>query len=498
MTEQVKKTRSEIVQKFCRTILWIDDDVHLCDGVNSGVDALPTLFKDKLVEFEGNGLLCHLKGFPKVLAGEKSDPYAKAKTAEDAIKSCVALAQQADVVIIDWKLGDADSSQHAQKIISQLLGPDKGFRIIVVLSQDAPADSAFQGLDESFKAMPGDGGRWQNGSGQFLLSLRKDHFKDHNLFDSISEALLAAYPDYLHLTAMEMTGRIKELTPRWFSALPKNVDVGMQIERSALLRSPNTKGHWREDLQECVLSNLVEDLQTIVVSTPLEALHEDVLLPSNTAGEKWEEWISSEDVTVNNRLQYIRDCIKDTPSARLSSSQYKQVSEARKDARAAEIVASIEAYTEFCETVSCDKTLIPKVCPGVVYSGLIGEANDIAVCVSAGCDCARPSSLLFLKGSRLDEKEVGELKVPDYGKLKDCGSKTVLRFDKNVYVFYHEASSIFPKKCEELREPARVVGLFRRDIVNRLVSRYMAHIRRVGVNQPAISRLLRDEVDDEE
>lgn len=497
MTEQVKKTRSEIVQRFCRTILWIDDDIHICDDVKNSVEALPTLFKNKLVEFEGNGLLCHLKGFPKVLAGNKSDPYAKAAAAKDAITTCVDLAQQADVVIIDWKLGDADSSQHAQEIISQLLGPDKGFRVIVVLSQDAPADSAFKGLDESFKAMPEDGCRWQNESGQFLLSFRKEQFKDHNLFESISEALLAAYPDYLHLAAMEMTGRIKELTPRWFSSLPTNVDAGMLIERSALLRSPNTKEHWREDLQECVLSNLVEDLQTIVVSTPFNALREDVLLPSNTAGEKWEERISSEDVTVNNRLQFVRDCIKDTPSARLSGSQYKQVSDARNDARAAEIVRSIEAYTEFCEMVSCDKELIPKVCPGVVYSGLSEGANDIAVCISAGCDCTRPSSLLFLTGSRLDEKEVGELKVPDYGKLKDCGSKTVLRFDKNVYIFYHDASSIFTRKYEEL-DPARVVGLLRRDIVNRLASRYMAHIRRVGVNQPTVSRLLRDEVDDDE
>lgn len=498
MTEQVENMRSEIVQKFCRTILWIDDDIHLCNDVKNGVDALPTLFKNKLVEFEGNGLLCHLKGFPKVLAGKKSDPYAKAKTAEDAVKSCVVLAQQADVVIIDWKLGDTDSSQHAQKIISQLLGPDKGFRVIVVLSKDAPEDSAFKGLDESFESMSGDGSRWKNGSGQFILSLRKDQFKEHNLFDSISEALLAAYPDYLHLAAMEMTGRIKELTPRWFSALPKSVDIGMLIERSALLLSRKTKEHWREDLQECVLSNLVEDLQTIVMSTPFKSLHEDVLLPSNTAGKKWEERISSDNVIVNNRLQFIRNCIKDTPSARLSGSQYKQISEARKDACAAEIVESIEAYTEFCETVSCDKKLIPKVCPGVVYGGLSGEPKDIAVCVSAGCDCARPSSLLFLKGSRLDEKEVDELKVPDYGRLKDCGSKTVLRFDKNVYVFNHDASSMFSKKCEDLMEPARVIGLFRRDIVNRLVSRYMAHIRRVGVNQPAISRLLRDEVADDE
>ena len=64
MTQEVAKTRAEIVRKFCRTVLWIDDDIHLHDGENSGVDPLPKLFRDKLVEFEGNGLLCHLKEFP--------------------------------------------------------------------------------------------------------------------------------------------------------------------------------------------------------------------------------------------------------------------------------------------------------------------------------------------------------------------------------------------------------------------------------------------------
>ena len=491
MDDEVKKLRNQIIHKFCRTILWVDDEIDLQGGLGS---AKP-LFRAKFNEFTNAGLLCHLKEFPPVGVGK--DKYISEKVVAKAIDDSILLAHQADVVIIDWELGDGTTSIHAQKIVKSLLGADKGFRFVVVLSKKELPNTVFADLGGKFESVGDSGDLLVNKTGQFLLSLCKSNFSDTNLFDRISEALLDAYPDYLHLAAMEMTGRIKELTPRWFSSLPTNVDAGMLIERSALLRSPNTKEHWREDLQECVLSNLVEDLQTIVVSTPFNALREDVLLPSNTAGEKWEERISSEDVTVNNRLQFVRDCIKDTPSARLSGSQYKQVSDARNDARAAEIVRSIEAYTEFCEMVSCDKELIPKVCPGVVYSGLSEGANDIAVCISAGCDCARPSSLLFLTGSRLDEKEVGELKVPDYGKLKDCGSKTVLRFDKNVYIFYHDASSIFTRKYEEL-DPARVVGLFRRDIVNRLASRYMAHIRRVGVNQPTVSRLLREEVDDDE
>lgn len=486
MTEQVKKTRSEIVQKFCRTILWIDDDIHLCDGVKNGVDALPTLFRDKLVEFEGNGLLCHLKGFPKVLAGKKSDPYAKAKTAEDAIKSCVALAQQADVVMIDWKLGDADSSQHAQKIISQLLGPDKGFRIIVVLSQDAPADSAFQGLDESFKAMPGDGSRWQNGSGQFLLSLRKNQFTDHNLFDSISEALLDAYPDYLHLAALEIAGRIKDVVPQWFTAITPKADMGVLLERGNTMKDDDK---WCENLQECITSNLMDDLSTVVLKPGFSSLSADVLKPSNNPLLRFPECEGD----VKNVLSGLKACVRDESPVEFSMRDYKKLFSFQADKDIQGIVQGIESFTEFCERRSCMPKNADPV-PGAVYTELTEEHCKIAVCVSGGCDCLRSSSLMFLIG-----KELTGCDVPWYEAKDDetyRGGKTILRFAGKAYVFCGQASSMISMPIETVRAK-KPIGIFRHDILNRLVSRYMYQIRRVAVNQPMLSRSLRGEKKDE-
>ena len=487
MTEQVENMRSEIVQKFCRTILWIDDDIHHCDDMKNGVDALPTLFKNKLVEFEGNGLLCHLKGFPKELAGKKSDAYVKAKTAEDAIKSCVALARQADVVIIDWKLGDTDSSQHAQKIICQLLGPDKGFRVIVVLSKDAPEDSAFKGLDESFEAMSGDGSQWKNGSGQFILSLRKDQFKEHNLFGSISEALLVAYPDYLHLAALEIAGRIKDVVPQWFASITPKADMGVLLERGNTMKDDDK---WCENLQECVTSNLMDDLGTVVLKPGFSSLSAEMLKPSNNPLLRFPE----REGEVKNVLSGLKACIRDERPVEFSARDYRKLfSFSKKDKDIQEIVQGIESFTEFCERRSCMPKNADPV-PGAVYAELTEEHGNIAVCVSGGCDCLRSSSLLFLIGKELTGCEVPWYEAKDAEAYR--GGKTILRFGGNAYVFCGQASSMISMPIGTVRTK-KPVGIFRHDILNRLISRYMYQIRRVAVNQPTLSRSLRGEKKDE-
>ena len=70
--------RNKIIHKFCRTILWVDDEIDLLGGLGGE----NPLFRDKFDEFTREGLLCHLKGFPPV--GEGSDPYFKDPVLENA------------------------------------------------------------------------------------------------------------------------------------------------------------------------------------------------------------------------------------------------------------------------------------------------------------------------------------------------------------------------------------------------------------------------------
>ena len=489
MTEDAKKIRINIIKKFCRTILWIDDDIHLDKGL--AFDGTDILFKNKYDEFTKSSLLCHMMGFPEIRPG--SDPYASSSEVDEALRSSVSLALQSDIVIVDWMLGTTDSSDYAKKIVKTVVGKDKGFRFIVVLSNKAPEDSEFCQIDSSFKCNSAN--LWENTSGQFLLSLRKDEFRVADLFEALCNALLNVYPDYLHLAAVEIAGRIKDLVPQWFSALPSKTDMGILTERANLMCMSNTKETWRNDIQECVVTNLLEDLTTIILDKPLDALGEKILCPSNVASGCLSDLSgTSVSADVKSVLNQVKPCFEDEPSSNLKPNQYKQLSKHRDILSISNFLKEIEAYTEFCETKSINGS---NICPGVVYSGIFSGSDDIAVCISAACDCVRADSLLFLRGTRMKSVEASD--IPDYDQLgREPGGKTVLRFQGQAYIFRHEANSLTAKSRVELVSPIKSIGTFRSDILNRLVSRFMSHLRRVGVNQPSLSRKLRKEVSSDE
>ena len=484
MDEHVKEARKEIIRKFCRTILWIDDEIHIGEtlsGSDSG-DKTPKLFVDKLSEFEQNGLLCHLKGFPQSTG--KDDFYDN--SADGVSHQCVKLARQSDVVIIDWMLGSVDSSDHAEKIVKELLGRDKGFRFIVILSKNAPSDTAYTDLDCSFKAISDTGCLWRNDFGQFLLSLRKDEFASANLFDTICDAFADAYPDYLHLAAIEITGRIRDAVPQWFAAITSNADLGILVERGNTMTED---GQWRDDLQDCIASNLMDDLGTVVLSPEFASLSDDMLKPSNNPLVKFPE----RDGDLKNGLDSLKACVKDEKPDKLSVKNYKKLFPGRSDSEIKLLVEGIESFTEFCERRSC----LPAggaPTPGSVYVDMVEDAGDIAVCISGGCDCVRSQSLMFLVGKELTGKSEPWYAVKADKSYK--GGKTILRFGGKAYVFCAQASSILWRSRTEVCEK-KPVGTFRHDILNRLVSRFMYQIRRVAVNQPTISRNLREEKGDE-
>ena len=483
MDEKVKKLRNQIIHKFCRTILWVDDEIDLQNGLGS---AKP-LFRAKFDEFTDAGLLCHLKEFPP--AGEGKDSFVPAEIVAKAIDDSIRLAHQADIVVIDWELGNGTTSIHAQKIVKAILGNDKGFRFVVILSKKDLPNTAFADLGDPFESVGDSGDLLVNKTGQFLLSLHKNDFADTNLFDRISEAMFLAYPDYLHLAALEVAGRIKELSPTWLSSIPANADTGILVERGNTITDPA----WNADMQECIATNLIEDLETVVLSTKLDSLGEDVLMPSNRLTEDALSGFSMQDEGVKNAVLSLGKCLQDDNPQRLPKSSYEKLSENRNDSKIATVVGEIEAYTEFCEKRSGSDLVGKRICPGAIYEGLSGVANEVAVCITAGCDCLRSPSLLFLVGQPMPEIDMDGKKVPNYKALRnEKGGKTVLRIKGKSYIFHGAADAVLVKPREAL-EHCKVLGVVRQDLLNRLVSRFMSQTQRFAVNQPYLVRKLREE-----
>ena len=485
MSEEVKTIRNNIVRKFCRTVLWIDDEIHLDQGFAD--EGASSLFKNKYDEFTKSGLLCHMMGFPETRSD--TDPYASKPDVDEALHSCVLLALQSDIIIVDWMLGTIDSSDYAQKIVKEIVGKDKGFRFIVVLSKEEPADYAFTSIDSSFKC-DGSDSLWKNESGQFLLSLRKDGFRDRDLFDNICQALSAAYPDYLHLAALEIAGRIKDITPRWLSNIPLGADIGVLVERG---NTYDDAGSWNDEIQECIAINLLEDLSCAVRVKKFNTLNSESLKPSNSVYYKKLTTFNSSDNNLKQAIDALKKCVKDDSPNRLTKVNYETMSGYRGDGDVMSFVESIEAFAEFCETRSARDWSGYRPCPGAAYAGLVDNSPAIAICITSGCDCLHADTLLFLIGEPMPSTKPNEVVIPNYKELRSIkGGKTVLRINGVSYVFKSSADSVLTKKRSDI-ETLQVQAIVRQDALNRLIGRYMSHTQRYGINQPDIVRDLRGE-----
>lgn len=482
MTEDVKKIRNDIIKKFCRTILWIDDEINLDRGL--AAEGAKPLFKNKYDEFTKASLLCHMMGFPATICDP--DPYQS--RVDEVLSSCVSIALQSDIVIVDWMLGTTDSSEFAKKIVEGIVGKDKGFRFIVVLSNKAPAESEFTKIDPSFHVH--NDNLWKNESGQFLQSLRKDEFEDNDLLGNIYQALATAYPDYLHLAALEIAGRIKDLTPRWLSDIPFCTDIGVLVERGNTFDGAS----WNDEIQECITTNLLEDLSCAVRVEKFGTLNAEALKPSNSAEyEKVAAINPSGCDDFNQAISAFKECVKDDSPKSFSKGFYEKISDSRGNGDAKIIVESIETFAEFCEKRSRRDWQRHGPCPGAVYFGLVDKSPAIAVCITSGCDCLRAETLLFLIGEPMPSKNLSGVTIPNYKELRNTkGGKTVLRINGVSYVFKSSAESVLTKKRSDI-ETAQVRAIVRQDALNRLIGRYMSHTQRFGVNQPDIVRKLRDE-----
>ncbi len=495
MEDKVKEIRKDIIRKFCRTVLWIDDEIRIWMKPDEKAN-MPDLFQNKVAEFEASGLLCHLKGFPSALEG--TDPYADDISISTTIDTCVSLAQQSDILIIDWMLGSPNSSKHAKSIIRRLLEPTNGFKFIVILSQADVISSSIKKLDETLKQIEERTDLFQNKSGQFILTLRKSDFDTENLFNAICKAIFSAYPDYLHLAAMEIAGRIKECVPKWLSAVPLHTDLGVLVERgSTMYHKKNEElvlnDCWNVDLQECLTRNLVEDLEAVVLSNELNSLRPDVLKPSNRVPEPYalEREDGIED-SVNNGIKALKDCLSEEKCSEFNDKQFKNLSLGVYNKRVKELVEEIDAFSEFCDKRSGYDVSGARPCPGAVFKGLMDNKGEaLFVCISAACDCIRSESLLFLKGEPMERRKNKDITIPDYDSLNRFkGGKTILCINGSPYVFRSVAHSVLSKPRNECAS-LDVVGVVRMGALNRLISRFVSQTQRYGVNQPSLVRKLR-------
>lgn len=500
---QPEDLRKNIARQFCKTVLWVDDQiVSLTNGNGSDVikclkDARYTKKRLEIVKkiddsqyfqkgvdsFANEGVICQLFSFPQS-EPTGDDPYSD----PEPLAHCKLLAKQADVLIVDWYLGSSDDAGNAKSIINELLKLDSGTRFIFVLSQK-PTEADTQVVAE----WPGmlskaDGSDWYSTEdGQFVCVLAKRDFVEEpgQLVTKVFDCLSQTYPDYLHWAALEISGRIKEYTPKWLSALPAGTDWGILAER---------KYDQESDTRHAIFENLMEDLKFAVDCSTIRIVSRDVLddkeHPLNC---KYKEQAQSLDDIVD---QGQKEAAKRLFPFSTTGAQSKKIKEDTDKIAALEssnptiknFICGVNVFGGFCETVSTNSAPENKVRRGAVYHE--SKPLHIWICISQSCDCHRADNLLFVRAVK-NTSLVADGK-PRQAKQGD----TFIQFKGDEYVIsasIPDSLKTYPVTLERQIHGLTLVGFVRESILSRIAARYWGHATRVGVNQPVLLRAKRKE-----
>ncbi len=499
---QPEDLRKSIARQFCQTVLWIDDQiVSLTDGnVRDAIKCLTDVkhkkirdgivkkiedglyFKNGVESFTDAGVICQLFSFPQLdPAGQDhySDP--------EPLSQCKSLAKQADVLIVDWYLGSSNDAGNAKSIINELLKPESGTRFIFVLSKQPTEADAQVNTEWAGKMTKPAGSEWyKTGDGQFVCVLAKNDFVavPAQLVDKVFDCLAQTYPDYLHWAALEISGRIKESTPKWLSALPAGTDWGILAER---------KYEQESDTRHAIFENLMEDLKFSVECSTIRIVSRDVLDDKeHPLNSKYKEQAQSLDVIIDpgqkDAAKRLFPFSTGDKSKKIKEDTDKIASLEMSNQTIKEFVDGINVFGCFCETVSTSSVLENKVRRGAVYHER--EPSHIWICMAQSCDCLRAENLLFVKAVK--NSSLGANGNPRQPKQGD----TFILFKGDEYVIsasIPESLKTYTVTPERQIVGLALVGFVRESILSRIAARYWGHATRVGVNQPALLRAKRRE-----
>ncbi|MDR1498508.1 MAG: hypothetical protein LBS59_08950 [Puniceicoccales bacterium] len=478
--QQTEDLRKKIARRFCRVVLWIDDEINPTSPPNAMAGDANFPFQNACDDFAKNGVICQLRNFPQTTGS--SDPYAPDS---DVVSECKYLAKQSDVLIMDWCLGSSDSAENAKAIIGGLLNTEAGTRFIFILSKDsAKADSqaSAEWSDKMTKSQDSDW--YSTGNGQFVCILNKDEFsKNPQLADRVFDCLTKTYPDYLHWAALEISGKIKESTPKWLAALPLGTDWGILSER---------KHDPESDTRHVIFENLMEDLRFAVDCASVGIVSREVLddaaHPFNT---QYRPRIAElEQITEAQKKKAAKQLFPFSGEAKSTNvkKDLEKIISLTAPAVVPAFIKSVNSFGGFCETVSAALSEGTNIKRGAVYREDVPTLH-IWICISQSCDCLRADNLLFIKAvsnnSLLDND--GHPRQPKQG-------DTFIQFQGKEYVIsasISESLKIYPVTTTKQIEGMTLQGFVRESILTRIAARYWGHATRVGVNQPALLRAKR-------
>jgi hypothetical protein len=458
MTNKIETLRQKIARNYCRSILWVDDEIRLRGDYpdpNYNI-RYRNFFLPVATALQAEGVLCQLQP-----VSPTEDPDSE----PEELAVVKQLSKVADAVLLDWHLA-GDDARHSTNIIRHLL-EESETRFILILTQHSNALAEFK--SEFNENLADSGGILHLGMGKHVAILSKptetpQAFASH-ILAAIVGLMTAAYSDYVHWAALEIAGGIKKYTPKWLESLPRGMDWALLSEYC----------HSKEATAELILENLLEDLAHCIPPNGLESTQLE-----NCKGDDWGgleermnrfDGIEDDSVLSLLKLEETPPDIKNGLPVIFEESQHEIL---------VEFIKSQSEFTTFCENISSGCANNAVIFPGSVFKkrAATGCSREIFVCVSQACDCIRAKELMFIRGKRQ--------------KLTKLGS-TIVEFQGNRYRFDAEGKNLQVIKIENIEgrrtpENFEKIGQLRSAITRRLSSRFWNYATRSAVNHSAFTR----------
>jgi CheY-like chemotaxis protein len=476
------KIRREVMRKYLRTLVWIDDQIHP-DKTDPIGDEFRSFFYPTAQELQRKELLVHLHPYAADTSSDENDIFSdESKSLESAVR----LAKKADVIILDWHLG-RDDPKNSIELLNKLKD-EPAIRYIIVLSRYAERFEKEMEAGKMLDDEPGSsakshaflniGDAWANDQGTHIIVMPKPDKKTYSAVtfsDSVIEAIYnlmaKANSDYLHWAAIEIAAKLRHSVPMWIQGIPRETDAAVLSE----MLSENTEA------RTFIPEHLLEDLSHLAKLNVLDSL--------NSKNCKPEDW------TNNPHISDSSSCGSETESHYNFVSLNSSISGISEDAivkmrvdsesgACSNFIKSQEQFAQFCESISRHIDQSPSF--GAVYEQSKkaegGEKPKIFICISQECDCLRGFNLLFLKGKESKPGSSGP-------------GATKLLFQGKEYEFTARPEDIKSYKVDSKRSIKELnkVGQLRDATARRILSRFWNHLSRAAVNLPTFARIERAE-----
>jgi len=457
---KIEALRIEIARNYCRSILWVDDEIRFPGKYSEPAlfEPFTNLFLPIAEFFQRQGVLCQLQpvSLPDTTVDVDAEPQ--------ELVVVKRLAEVADIVILDWHLADDESPKHSISVINHLL-EQRETRLIVILTKESRVISEFKKEFGQFH-FTGDIASSENGKHVVFVAKPKGggDKAGQMILDAIDHLMMGVFPDYIHWAALEIAGDIKKFAPQWLESLPRGMNWALLSEYC----------YGKEAAAELLVENLLEDLSHCIRPSQLKSTH-----PDNCKGADWidlEGHIAKQHGLEDGDELSILSLSEDPPKIHngLPDGFVKPTNDVIK-----EFVASQKLFNTFCENISPDAAQVTGIAPGSVFqkTGTTGN-REIIVCVSQGCDCLRGKELLFVRGKKAKTTKLGS---------------TIVKFQQQCYRFEAEAKNLSVLKINavdgnRVPEGLTKIGQFRAATTRRLAARFWNYATRSAVNHSAYAR----------